>query len=694
MAKNKLDYSAMYRGDNPKISTGILPLDIVTDGGIVRGDLIGITAAEGVGKCMTKDTVIYTADGLRRMGDLVEIPGLVNEGTSVYSDVSPLVNDVCHSSTKLYHKGIAKVYKLTTALGHSFTCTKEHQVMMEDGTFKPLEEISVRKDKVRLNHANYSSIVCTNDNGAPIPISMGKNHPVVYINDIEAYAMGFLLANVAVSASNFSHGTHYAFIRISPVAPTQILIDVWKALGADILLSTDSLVKIAYESRSFLGGLLNRFERDTAKVPWFIWKSCFQVQRSFLLGFLEVPLIKKDGQDEYIVNTSVLETIKNASFESYAIARFAKNLLQVHSSEYMIYHREGCWNITHDKNKNETDLVTSIRFVGLEEVYDIQDVDCDCFVADGVIVHNSTTMMQLCKNRIAQGLKVAYLDIETGFTSEVLENSYHVKEYHSTTIGENQLFLVSPSTWAEVDEICARILESEVYSDVIIDSISSIVSSGTSTKNIEQSWAIGEDARLQTLFLKKYKSKFRNQGVTLWALNQVRANINITGAPMAFGASPTKAYGGRALKHAADVLITMTAGEPIKQSGIATVNKDDKDVQIGNKAWIKADKNRRAMPKIKVMMPILFGKGVSNQMSLFDILIKSTFLTQTSPGRYVLSGFEDQKFTGKNNVFSYIREKYTELLPWCESKGIVSLIQEGIKEGDEIESVDSTEDGE
>ena len=306
-------------------------------------------------------------------------------------------------------------------------------------------------------------------------------------------------------------------------------------------------------------------------------------------------------------------------------------------------------------------------------------------------VGKSTTMMQLCKNRIAQGLNVAYLDIESGYTTAVLRDSYHVDQFHSTTIGENQLFLISPSTWAEVDEVCSKILESNYYSDVIIDSISTVVSSGMSAKNIEQSFAIGEDARMQTLFLKKYKSKFRNQGVTLWAVNQVRANINING-PVAFGQSQTKAYGGRALKHAADILITMTAGDPIKQKGFDTVNRDGKEVQIGTYAWIRADKNRRAMPKIKIICPIIWGRGVSNKMVLFDILQKSSYLTQTSPGRFVLSGFEDQKFYGKNNVFNYIGEKYEQLQPWCEEHGLLTLIQEKVQEGDELEAIDTDTD--
>lgn len=676
MAKNKNDYSSMCRLSNPKMATGILPLDIITNGGIVRGDIVALTAAEGVGKCLTKDNIIYTVEGLRRLADLVEVPGLAGEGTSIVAEVPLQVLGQVHYSKKLYHRGVSPVYKLTTKNGHTITTTPEHKVRMYDGTWKDVSDISVG-EKVELNYEEHGIKAQRN---LLYPICADINEDTRQeIGGRECWVMGYLYSHTALCAGNFGVGKFYAYVDMMDIAEREdkiALVDTLQSLGADVVLTGESIIKFAYDQKSYMGAAFNRWEKKSARVPWFIWKNSYENQLQFVLGYMAKADVKECFTEGAV------------RFHSYEVARFAKNVFQLNRSNYKIYCDCGSWYVGElDFNSEANDTVVSIEYAGMEEVFDIQDSDCSCFIAEGIVVHNSTTMMQLVKNRIAQEQNVAFLDVETGFTEDILRDSYHVLEYHSCEIGQNKLFMVSPTTWAEVDELFMKILESDYYSDIIIDSISSIISSGLGTKNIEQGAAIGEDARMQSLFLRKYKPLLRSKGVTLWCVNQVRANISNTGFS-GFGAPLTKPSGGKALKHMADILLTMSAGEPITRKGINTVNMDDKAVVIGNKAWLKADKNRRAMPKIKVMIPILFGLGVSNQMSLFDILVKSSYLTQSSPGRYVLNGFDDQKLQGQEKVFAYIRDNYAELLPWCEKQGILSLVQEGIKVDDEIESVD------
>jgi len=677
MAKNKNDYSSMCRLSNPKMATGILPLDIITNGGIVRGDIVALTAAEGVGKCLTKDNIIYTAEGLRRLADLVEVPGLAGEGTSIVAEVRLQVLGQVHYSKKLYHRGVSPVYKLTTKWGHTITATPEHKVRMASGEWKDVSDISVG-EKVELNYEEHGAEV---QRPLAYPICADVSDEVRQeIGGRECWVMGYLYSHTALCAGNFGTGKFYAYVDMMDISEREdkiALVDTLQSLGADVVLTGESIIKFAYDQKSFMGAAFNRWEKKSARIPWFIWKNCYENQVQFVLGYMAKSDVKECFSEGAV------------RFHSYEVARFAKNVFQLNKSNYRIYCDCGSWYVGELDFKSEgEDAVVSIEYAGMEEVFDIQDSDCSCFIAEGIVVHNSTTMMQLVKNRIAQEQNVAFLDVETGFTEDILRDSYHVLEYHSCEIGQNKLFMVSPTTWAEVDELFTKILESDYYSDIIIDSISSIISSGLGIKNIEQGAAIGEDARMQSLFLRKYKPLLRAKGVTLWCVNQVRANISNTGFS-GFGAPLTKPSGGKALKHMADILLTMSAGEPITRRGINTINQDDKAVVIGNKAWLKADKNRRAMPKIKVMIAILFGLGVSNQMSLFDILLKSSYLTQSSPGRYVLNGFDDQKLQGQEKVFAYIRDNYAELLPWCEKQGILNLIQEGIQVDDEIESVDA-----
>lgn len=689
-----VDFSSLCRLSNPKVPTGILPIDTVTNGGVVRGDIVAITAAEGVGKCLTKDNVIYTEYGIRQLADMVEVPALAGEGTSIVAEYHLVVGESTPHCKKLYHRGVSPVQRLTTSRGHTITTTPEHKVkvwvQVSDGTeeavWKDMSDIEVG-DKVVLSEAWQG---CRIQKELEYPVMLDINADTrVKMGHNESWVMGYLYSHMAMCAQNFGSGTYAAYVDMMDIdskEKKEIFCAQLRLFGADVVLRGDSIIKFAYPQKSFLGGLLNKWNKFTCKVPRWMWRNSYSNQLKFVLGYLG-----KDSLTEVFTE----QTEKKAKFYSYDIARFAKNVFQMNRSCYGLYEEGRIWWVTSTDSPSGYDIVAYKEDVGIEEVFDIQDVeDCNCFCADGIIVHNSTTMMQLVKNRINQGQKVAFLDIETSFTDEVLRDSYHVAEYQSSVIGENSLFMVSPTTWAEVDEIMSAILKADYYSDVIIDSISSVISSGLGVRNIEEGATIGEDAKMQGLFLRKYKSLLRTKGVTLWAMNQVRANINNSGFK-AFGAPLTKPSGGKALKHMADILLTMTAGEPITQVGIKTIHNDMKEkVVIGNYAWIRAEKNRRAMPKIKVMMPIIFGRGVSNRMSLFDILIRSPYLTLGGGGRYNLTGFDEQKFVGKGAVFKYIGEKYSEMLPWAKSQGLLSLIQEDIAEGDEIEEVSAFGDDE
>ena len=222
-----------------------------------------------------------------------------------------------------------------------------------------------------------------------------------------------------------------------------------------------------------------------------------------------------------------------------------------------------------------------------------------------------------------QGKKVLYLDFEGGVSMSLLDGiglTEHL--YHSTSNPQGTFFLFQPRTYRDAEKILDVVMEDVDL--VVIDSITAILTSKLAESSSEDTLP-GLDARVCSLFLKRYRAAAVKSGTSWIIINQIRTRI-------AFGYGETtvdQEAGGNALKFLVDVRLWMTRkhkGELMRSEDTATAGKQE--VQFGALCTLKALKNRFERPNIPLSIAIIFGRGVSNNYSYLDFLLTDGCVTK------------------------------------------------------------------
>jgi recombination protein RecA len=98
--------------------------------------------------------------------------------------------------------------------------------------------------------------------------------------------------------------------------------------------------------------------------------------------------------------------------------------------------------------------------------------------------------------------------------------------------------------------------------------------------------------------------------------NQTKTDVKVT-----FG-NKNAHIGGTALKFHASIILEMSRGKLLKVS-------DAKDAEAyGAMTWVKSAKNKLLIPFKSVEVPIIFGKGIDYDMSLFKFLKDNKVIAQ------------------------------------------------------------------
>lgn len=121
---------------------------------------------------------------------------------------------------------------------------------------------------------------------------------------------------------------------------------------------------------------------------------------------------------------------------------------------------------------------------------------------------------------------------------------------------------------------------------------------------------MGLQARVISKGMRKITGVISNNNVIFLCLNQTRTSLQA--GPYN---DPTVVPGGKAIPFAASVRLALTGGTPVK-NGAGTV--------IGSKVNITVKKNKVGPPFKKMSMEILFGRGLNENESLFDVLWEAT----------------------------------------------------------------------
>lgn len=283
-------------------------------------------------------------------------------------------------------------------------------------------------------------------------------------------------------------------------------------------------------------------------------------------------------------------------------------------------------------------------------------------------VGKSTTLLNVCRNRLKLGRRQAYLDIETGVKAGTVQS---VGLPQPTTKVGDPFLMASPATFEELDEVMQSILNvDDPYQDIYIDSITAVIPAVF--QNIpmgECNKRIGEKARYQAFFLEKYKPLLRWKGANLWMVSQTRVKINLQGV------STLESAGGQACRFYPDVRFMAAKGPVIKREESVMGGKPE-EVIYGNLAHIWCEKNRGERSHIRLQMPIIFGRGVSNILFLRGAMQESKIITGGQGGHYKVTWKEEASPYGGEALNAYIKANITEIYTWMQEQGMLKLVQE------------------
>jgi RecA/RadA recombinase len=268
----------------------------------------------------------------------------------------------------------------------------------------------------------------------------------------------------------------------------------------------------------------------------------------------------------------------------------------------------------------------------------------------------STMLLQLSRIYIEEyGMKVAYLDVERGVKQEILENM-GLDQYIPT----GQFFLTNQvSTYTDAQEVIDEILASnDKWGMLVIDSITQLVP----TKMIEvevESQQMALKARAMTAFLDKYRGALANKNIITFAIAQYRKNMNQT----YYGASEYNTAAPMALNHAADVIMHITTSQAKDRKIFATANTSNgiQDIAVGATHYLWAEKNKHAIPGIKVNFPVVYGQEISNLEYLKRLIEDKKLYEKSNNSWYSSIAGIECKVNGKPGFAKFVEDNFESI---------------------------------
>lgn len=214
------------------------------------------------------------------------------------------------------------------------------------------------------------------------------------------------------------------------------------------------------------------------------------------------------------------------------------------------------------------------------------------------------------------GELVAYIDMEHAIDKEYAEK---------LGVNVNDLFFSQPDTAEDVFTIVEKLVESDSFGLIVIDSVAALIPRAELEGDFGDS-NMGLQARLMSQALRKLSAKVDKTQTTIIFINQLRSKIGVM-----FG-NPETTTGGNALKFWASLRLDIRRVDYIKQKkdGSLTQDKEDKDAEIiGQTVKVKVAKSKTSPPLRKVEFVMPFGAPISCEGEIIDLATELNFLEKS-----------------------------------------------------------------
>lgn len=277
-------------------------------------------------------------------------------------------------------------------------------------------------------------------------------------------------------------------------------------------------------------------------------------------------------------------------------------------------------------------------------------------------------MRKLCE----QGYKVVYMDFEDGVEDPSVE-SFGLTPY----LGK-EFLLYNPLTYRGTEMVLNTYMDDPSVAIIVIDSISAILpeSMGDFTESIEDSNEKAVKAKLDKALLLKYKARLSRSGKSVIFITQRRANFSMNQGK---GQKQTKAAVGKAFEFFMDIRIEMKALAYLKKNVILSDGTTE-EVKYGVEAKVYCYKNRLNIGFIPVVLPIIYGKGVSQVLQIIALLQNTGYIIQR--GSYYTLKIDDEGFKieekaqGKNKLAKLVKDNVDTLKRFVKEKNLFTFYED------------------
>jgi recombination protein RecA len=242
------------------------------------------------------------------------------------------------------------------------------------------------------------------------------------------------------------------------------------------------------------------------------------------------------------------------------------------------------------------------------------------------------TTTTLCTIAAAQarGEVCAFIDAEHALDPKLAEG---------VGVNWNDLLFVQPNYGEQALTFAEKLILSGKVSIIVVDSVAALIPKQEYEGEIDGKEAPGAMARMMAKGIRKLTGAINKSNCVLIFINQIREKIGVM-----FGSNELTP-GGRALKFAASIRMEVKRTESI------TAGKDN---IIGNKVRVTLVKNKVAVPYKKVIVDLIYGKGIDNTSDIIDKAVSYEIVNKKGSTWHQ---YKDHNVNGKSAFIEKMKEE-------------------------------------
>lgn len=664
------------------ISTGHASLDsLLSEGkGIELGTYIELSSKSGLGKCVTGDSIVFVNNKITRIEDDINELGYVAANTD--NEILSQNNNFDKFSHR-YKERVSCVVTIRDVHGNSLTGTPEHPVLVYRDENKKewvkLKDLSLN-DKIVMTRMDEGFIKKVNSNSSfecrNQFLSYLEGYNLIrrqsswrygFMLDVSEHDIGFIkdfLSEHGVEP-NFSNDEEnerclgqykqYFHKKIGKNNKYFIRIDLtdeeYKKYCNECFYRQmpveELFAKLAggLDAYSVIG--LNANDVCYKKISLFFdtKEDVTDAQRMLaLFGIIGHQSIVNNHRHKYCLNLSIASSLAFAFLvKPFSVLKQNEltRYIGLFDNEYYIQEKENYLAVS--------EIISEARDCF---VYDYTIPESHCFIANGVVSHNTTLILDVVKHVCEQGYRVIYIDSETGLSDNLLKK-VGLKEYE-----QSGSFLIFPTTtFNKAGAILDCVVKDPEVALIIVDSITQLtpdelVEDGKKISDGQ----IGIQARYTGNLLKRYRERINNSEKSIIFINQMRTHI-----PTGYGNAYEAPAGANAQQFTMDIRLIMKKVEEIKADDghpIGWINK------------ISAIKNRCGECFKDYTLKLIFGKGIDENSEYADWLIGNGVVEKRPAGIFIITWKGNEiKLRGLTNFENWVTENLDEIRDFVNAHG-------------------------